>query len=614
MAANNQGNKPSSTKNKAIPINKANDETNIFYLLPILIIVAILPLVMRLHIFNANLSDQSWFSKNDEYGDFFLYYKQQLFLILSAFMAVIAIYRSYVTRKSIHYPRTLMPIAIYALLALLSSLLSENKAFSFSGIYEQFESIFVLLGYCLTVYYVFLIVKTEKDIKYIIGALLIGAIILSLLGLTQIAGHDLFTTARGWRLITPRSFWDAKDLFTFNFGSQVYLTLYNPNYVGTYASLVLPPLLISGVVAKRLWLKLTFLLSAAAIIVSLIGSKSDTGIISVLFGAILAVIVFRNYLIKYLYVTIPTIVIIIGALLFFNYKYDNLFVNQLQKVTNLQKSTPALSEIQTNDTNLSIRYNNSLLQINFLVSEDEVCTFNVYDGDLLPINYTQDITTNSIILQDQRFPGFTLTPVRNEDNTLAFSVTIDGYLWYFTNQVMDNTYYYINNYGKYDKMITAPSSLFTGYENFATRRGYIWSRTIPLLKDNIVLGTGADTFSFVFPHQDYVNGYNFGFNQQLITKPHNLYLQIGVQTGVLSLIAFLIFYTLYFVSSLKLYGKGICNTYCSYIGTSIMISSACYMIGGLANDSCIAVAPLFWVFMGLGITVNRFGTLERKQM
>ncbi|TAH64168.1 MAG: O-antigen ligase domain-containing protein, partial [Anaerolineaceae bacterium] len=186
-----------------------------------------------------------------------------------------------------------------------------------------------------------------------------------------------------------------------------------------------------------------------------------------------------------------------------------------------------------------------------------------------------------------------------------FYVTINKNKWYFTNQTDQGGYYYLNNYGKLDKIIKAPGALFSGYEGYASGRGYIWSRTLPLLKKHIILGSGADTFMISFPQDDYVGLYNHGYSDQLMTKPHNLYLQIGVQTGVLSLIAFLVFYAMYFISSVKLYIKGRYKSYYARVGVAILVASVSYIVLGLANDSSLTVAPVFWVLIGLGITVNR---------
>jgi hypothetical protein len=550
---------------------------------------------------------------NEDSLDFFLYYKQWWFTRITFLMVIIFTYRIIRDRKRLPILPVFIPLALYALLAVISSLLSKYRDFCFSGIFEQFESLFAILGYCFIVYYVFLYVKNERAVRIIILSLIISALVLGLIGITQVIGKDIFSTIKGWRLITPKIYWNSKDDFTFNFAKQVYLTFYNPNYVGVYASLVIPLFVIIAGFAKKIWFKAICLLASLGIAVCLIGSKSTTGIISIAFAVLLSIIFFRRYLVKYFYITIPTIIVLLIAAFTLNHVYNNFFINQFNKVSHIQKNIPpTLSEIQTNDNNVTIKYNNNLLKIEFIVTEDEVCLFNLYDGDNLPVNYKMDVVNAPITVQDDRFPGFIITPCRNTDSKLGFTVTIDNYDWSFTNQVQDKTYYYITKFGKYDKIINTPSLFFKGYERIASNRGYIWSRSIPLLKDSILLGSGADTFSLVFPQSDYVNMHNFGFETQVMSKPHRLYLQIGVQTGVISLIAFIVFYMMYFFSSIKLYIKSKFDTYYSIVGVAILISTASYMISCLSNDSSITIAPIYWALMGLGIAVNQKAKENKK--
>jgi len=135
-------------------------------------------------------------------------------------------------------------------------------------------------------------------------------------------------------------------------------------------------------------------------------------------------------------------------------------------------------------------------------------------------------------------------------------------------------------------------------------RGFIWSRTLPLLKDNILLGTGPDTFLLAFPNDDYVAMSNGGYATELITKPHNMYLQIAVQTGVLSLICFLVFYFWYFFSSLRLYRKADKSKYLPLVGIGILCGTFGYMVVGIINDSMVVISPLYWTMIGIGLAIN----------
>jgi hypothetical protein len=144
-------------------------------------------------------------------------------------------------------------------------------------------------------------------------------------------------------------------------------------------------------------------------------------------------------------------------------------------------------------------------------------------------------------------------------------------------------------------------------------RGYIWSRTIPLLKDHIFLGSGPDTFLLEFPQEDYVMMRKNGYENAVMTKPHSMYLQIGVQTGVLSLVCILVFYIWYAVQSIKLYAFRKLGTQVEAFGMAAFIGSIGYMISGISNDSMVVTAPVFWGMIGLGVAANVMVQKARKE-
>ena len=96
----------------------------------------------------------------------------------------------------------------------------------------------------------------------------------------------------------------------------------------------------------------------------------------------------------------------------------------------------------------------------------------------------------------------------------------------------------------------------------------------------------------------------------MISKPHCMYLQVGVQTGVVSLIAMLVFFGMYIVQSFCLYGKKIGDSLLDKFGVAILVGTVGYMVSSISNDSSVTVAPVFWCLMGLGIAVN---TMVKKQ-
>ncbi len=574
---------------------------NILLLAPIVFIAAILPLIIRLKPYVTPLSKFTWFSSYNGYDDFFLIYKKDFLIFIAIIMILVIVYKAFMDKRSIKMLPLFLPLAIYATLIFFSSVISKYRYYSLEGVFEQFESLYVVLAYCIITYYVFLFVQTEKDIELIIFGLVFCVIILSIIGITQSTGHDIFATEFGKKLIIPKKYWFKVDELEFHFGGWAYLTLYNPNYVGVYVAMVAPLLLTLIMFLKKDWKIVVYIIGFAGMMLCLYGSHSDAGIITYVITLVFLLLLMWRYIVKYRKVTLPIAGVGIVAMIIILAFYGGTIVNKFEGFMQSARNNYSLKSIETNDNGIKIDYNNNILHAQLIVDKGlGYCLLTDENGQQINMQPNADGTYTVI---DDRFPGFIAAPCLY-DGVPSFFVQIEGKQWVFTNQTEDGTYYYINQYGKYDKIVNAPSVIFNDYEHLFTNRGFIWSKTIPLLKKYIILGSGADTFPLVYPQNDYVNIHNVGITNQLISKPHSLYLQIAVQSGVLSLIAFLAFYCMYFIWSIKLYIKGIFNSYFAQVGVGIMVGTFGYMICGITNDSNLSVAPIFWLFMGLGIVCN----------
>jgi hypothetical protein len=588
------------TDSSYLPCKKNNK----LYILPLILVMSILPLIMYLHVFDSGLSSFSWYSSYGEQIDIFLYYKQIFFIVICLIMLLFILWKGFKEKKSIKYLPIFIPLFLYGFLAFLSTLFSDYRSFGLKGISEHFESIFVILGYCLLVYYAYLFIETEDDLKFLLKYFLIGILIMILLGVFQATGNDLFATTIGKKLYVPKKFWNQLDSISIMFGQKrVYLTLYNPNYVGVYVSLIFP--LIAGLLLteKKIKAILIYLSTMIGLIVCLIGSESKTGFISLFIALIIALIFYRRYIFRNIKITLVLIGIVITVIISFKSTIlttFNLAVSNMNIILG-QKTEFSLTDIKTEDV-LTITYKGNDLIID-LDSSNENINIVMKDTSGKVLESTMDTNTGTFSIIDERFSRIAVTPTVY-DSKLCIEVNIEGWIWIFSNQLGDGTYYYLNDFGKFDKIIKAESALFTGYERFASSRGYIWSRTIPLLKDNIILGSGADTFTTQFPHQDYVYRTNLEYDTQIMTKPHSLYLQIGVQSGVISLIAFLAFFITYFISSIRIYINGRFDNYFKRVGIATFIGIVSYMIMGITNDSTITVAPIAWALVGIGIACN----------
>jgi len=180
--------------------------------------------------------------------------------------------------------------------------------------------------------------------------------------------------------------------------------------------------------------------------------------------------------------------------------------------------------------------------------------------------------------------------------------------------ISENSFKFIDPKGAAVELIEVPSWGFKGKEKMGSARGYIWSRSIPLLKDTLLLGRGPDTFAIYFPQNDYV-GKLIAYNTSgmIVDKAHNLYLQTALQTGVLSLVALLTVFVIYIANSLKIYSKSNFNSFYEKTGLGIFLGITGYLSAGFFNDSVVSVAPIFWILLGIGISINLKLKFKKKE-
>ena len=219
-----------------------------------------------------------------------------------------------------------------------------------------------------------------------------------------------------------------------------------------------------------------------------------------------------------------------------------------------------------------------------------------------------EISEKCVVADGEELDAFVIeTPSVGKEYTIVLSKEND-----IGSGLSRMSYRMYNPFDKVDGLRHIESIGFEKNQHFGSRRGYIWSRTFPLLKRHILYGSGPNTFVYEFPNDDYVGMKNVGYDGAVVTKPHNMFLQIWVQTGFVSLLAFLALYGLYFVESIRLYF--LCGGLRSSekIGLGIMLGTFGYIVTGLANDSTVAVAPLYWCLLGTGMAVNRYNRMGNR--
>ena len=468
-------------------------------------------------------------------------------------------------------------------------------------------------------YYTYQYVVNEKQLKLIFGWSGIGVAIITLIGIFQYFGMDIFRSSFGKHLITNPSDWNRLDDFNFQVSDKVvYCTLYNQNFLSFYFGIMIPLIFFIIIATKKIWIRVLLICLEAAGLFCLIGSNSDSGWIALTSGCIIAffILLSRNKKALFTGVCIFIVGCIVFGVVFSNTSVGQRLITTIKGTYHVQ-DLGRLDSFDTDDDYVSFNIDGNKLQMSYSVDENQEIKIVCEDENEKEIAKTLiDSNLLKYELQDLRFQGITLMPMWYGSDTLAIMVSIDGRDWSFVN-VDGKGYYYYNPAGKLVKYHGVKSAdLFR--EDAFSGRGRIWNLTIPLLGKHVLLGSGANTFMFEYPQNDYIYHFYVSGSNIYDVKAHCWYLQQWVETGLIGTIALLIFIGCYIIKSIKIYRRADLHESISLIGFGLFVAILVYLITALVNDSNVCTAPVFWGILGMGLAVNRMiidanGLLAKKE-
>lgn len=591
-------------KSRINPIEKETvwDKAAIYVLA---FVISIVPLFLQLQEIVLSDTQKKYWTGEDTVYDVFSYVKSQL-LILALVVLVIYWIIRVALKKSIPYFNLLIPMGIYTLFVIISTLTSKHLDVALTGFVDRYEGLFVTLTYILIMMTAFTLVKNEQNTTVVIFALLVSSSIISMIGISQFFGFDLLQTSIGRRLMVPKEFGDMANTLDFNFDDQkvMYTTLYNPNYIGSYSVLILP-------VAISLYFYyqgrsksktiFAFVSSLFAFILWL-GGMSKAGLIGGIALFLILIFCTRRALVSHWKASIIMLlsfaIIYVGMDVYSGGLVSKEFLDTVPSTVNADVKPGTSGQ----DTLTKQYVKSATLKESVFTFETDTETFVMkLEGDSLGFyNGNNEVLG---IAQEGSIIKFT------DEKYKLYSVEIDQSVAYLSYEKAIMPFVFSEN-----KMLFAPTSYLYfdrvqntssfGFENhlgFGSGRGYLWSRSIPLLKDTIILGHGPDNFAIHFPQQDIAGKINgLGYATLIVDKPHNWFLQVGINTGIISLVALLIFLGWFVIKSLKKWIKPQDN-FDYYIGSAVLCAVIGYCITALANDSNVAVAPVFWILLGIGL-------------
>lgn len=625
------------TKNNdmALSANALKEKREWFMpLVPIILFSAVTIMIVRMHIYTRPMGQFFWTTETDssQITDFFSYWKMVLIIASACFALILILFQLLTRSLVIKRSKIYIPMAVYTAFVIISYYTSEFKKFALWGYNDRFEGTVTLICYMLMLFFTISNINTEKGLKKVFWALAIMSVLLGILGISQGIGHDFFRTTIGQKLITPNyelsdgyRLWDAiddaaaqgKTYFNFTFkNKEIYQTVYNINYVSFYLTLLIPlfgMLFIRAFDKKSkepIWKTGALLVLFGVLIYNFIASKSAGGYFGLGVIGVIGIVMLNKQLLA-IWKPLAMLFLVTGIV------FGLTTEIWLPEITN---TFAGLNKDSEGSINTEYAYANKKPFVDYIITGDTV-EFSINgelliiatdaasfiakdaDGTRLSVNRESD---GYFSINDERFYDYVkLGAARDSKNQEYLVVNTAGDTdWYFVKN--DGQFYYVNGLGKLVSLDKVEHIGFRNHLGFGSRRGYIWAASLPLLKNTLVTGYGADVFCCVFPHQDYAWKYNSRYNRDIIVdKPHNMYIHAAICTGGISVCALVAIYGIYVVQSIKLFWKRKLGVdYLHYAGFGIFCGVTAFMVTGLVDDSTVSVMPLFYTLLGCGIAVN----------
>lgn len=136
-------------------------------------------------------------------------------------------------------------------------------------------------------------------------------------------------------------------------------------------------------------------------------------------------------------------------------------------------------------------------------------------------------------------------------------------------------------------------------------RIYIWEKTLDLVKERAILGYGADSLMYNFPHYNIDARAGMWDENTITDKPHNTYVGALYGFGVFGLLAIAIVLVMVGIKTLK---SMIAKSWGVFI---LALASLAYFAQSMFNDSLPGMSAVAWLFIGVMFAMA-FSVSEEK--
>ena len=580
--------------------------SELYYGILLIVVLGIIPLIARLAIVDVNPAEYGVIRTAQTVNDVFSYNKTKL-IYIDGVILLLSVAFSLLSREDIGIKLKRIPVilmGIVLLFALLSSLFSKYKGVSFMGAAERYEGFFIWLFYGVFFLMCMFYCNKEKKASFLSSIILFSAVIPALIGSCQAFGADIYTTkfmndviAGSIKLTSP-----IKIKFDSVFG-----TFYNPNCAGVYYGMTAAFATVTAVFSPlKSKVKYIGIPIAILLIISAIGTDSIGGVsgmfIGVFFSSVIGLIVFGKEKGK-IPVTVIGIVMTVIALLA-AVKFNPAIGAKMDVIVSALKGNTTAASSNFYEA-VTVEGNKGIVKTkdgNFVVDYDGLNTsFYHNENKLTPVSSKQSDTKDNGLVYVFNESGieWNLNLYDNIANIKAKDSLGNNTSFLFGE--FDGELKFLDKFSQPVEPGTVEKFGFEGLERLGSNRGYIWSRSLPLFKKHILLGSGVDTFEFEFPQNDVYSKLEFlGTPYVIIDKPHNMYIQTAVNMGLIALLCQIALFMHYIFFTIKAVFTSQKNDGLRVLALSALSAAVVFITGVVTTDSVVSVSPVFWCILGAG--------------
>ena len=584
----------------------------------LLVSAGIVPAIVKMVQLHPRTSEYGRVRAQWDIFDAFSYDKMSVLMIMGALLALYALTDMWgrEPKKAVKRPENWLSL-LFLGLSLISALISPYKDVAFNGASDRYEGLWMWAVYMLLFVESRIFAENKKSIAVLVSGIALGAFLVGTVGTLQFIGKNPYE----WDGVAKFIMGDVKGGFSMRF-SSVFATLYNPNCVGLYTGMLCPFFLIAGIAAPvKKWYKYVFLALAGLMLVCLFGCESVGGFLGLASGLAFAVLTAVAYFIRragkkgaVLAAASAVGFAVLAAVVL----SGNSMIAQKVNIIRDTVKNPSSAESPFFFKYIAMEGQNGHTAVITTLTGDIEIT--VENGEK-KIEFYDGSTRSEIALKpaDEVAKGFARSYVCEIPGLIAsgLNITEEGFMEFrggdgahsntsFYFDISDGDLTYTDMFGTpVDLDKDYPSVGFKGMERLGSNRGYIWSRSIPLIAKHILTGCGPDCYVFEFPQQDVLSKLEYLGNPNIIIdKPHSFYLQVIINTGLVSFLALVALFAVYLVKTVRAVMQSTDKTM-----LGLRLGAAAGVIGYFAaastTDSVVSVSPVFWILLGLGFAADK---------